>query len=230
MNHYVVQTQAEAIQAIRLLSDSSKGRANFFVLEALQSIPESARPEIQNPNLIPALSIVDIDEKYGRLCRQLLNNVYILTAGDEEELGNSMPESNIVILSGKGKFSKSRISMAGGSVGLFEGKRIGRAKNLENLAKEIKTLEASINTLKVSIEQEGLKVAALKNSSKKQEIIVLQQEANRLGNELISLKTRQEQYLAFITNSLNRKRIFSWLNIVDFSLTSSARSLYDCCL
>ena len=122
MNHYVVQTQAEAIQAIRLLSDSSKGRANFFVLEALQSIPESARPEIQNPNLIPALSIVDIDEKYGRLCRQLLNNVYILTAGDEEELGNSMPESNIVILSGKGKFSKSRISMAGGSVGLFEGK------------------------------------------------------------------------------------------------------------
>ncbi len=206
MNHYVVQTQAEAIQAIRLLSDSSKGRANFFVLEALQSIPESAKPEVQNPNLIPALSIVDIDEKYGRLCRQLLNNVYILTAGDEEELGNIMPESNIVILSGKGKFSKSRISMAGGSVGLFEGKRIGRAKNLENLAKEIKSLEASINTLKVSIEQEGLKVAALKNSSKKQEIIVLQQEANRLGNELISLKTRQEQYLAFITNSLNRKQ------------------------
>jgi chromosome segregation protein len=33
--------------------------------------------------------------------------------------------------------------MAGGSVGLFEGKRIGRAKNLENLAKEIKGIETS---------------------------------------------------------------------------------------
>lgn len=205
MNHYVVETQHEAVQAIRLLSDSSKGRANFFILDTLRNTAESTRTDIENENLIPALSIIDVEERYSRLCRQLLHNVYVLKSGDEEALGNAMPENNIVILSGSGKFTKSRISMAGGSVGLFEGKRIGRAKNLENLAKEIKVLEHKITALKKGMEQEGQKIAELKASSKKQDIQLLQQDWNRLNNELISLKTRQEQYIAFIKNSQNRK-------------------------
>ncbi|WP_207421265.1 chromosome segregation protein SMC [Desertivirga brevis] len=206
MNHYVVESQQDAVHAIRLLSDSSKGRSNFFILEALNKIPEPAKLDLVADNLIPALSIIDVDAKYGKLCRQLLNNVYILTSGDEEELNNLMPENNIVILSGSGKFTKSRISMAGGSVGLFEGKRIGRAKNLEILAKEIKSLEQEIGNLKSSVEQETHKLQTLKTSSRKPEIQVLQQETNRFGNELISLKTRQEQYAAFIRNSQNRKQ------------------------
>ena len=206
MNHYVVETQAEAVQAIRLLSDSAKGRANFFVLDTLNQSPESGKLEVVSENLVPALSIIDVDAKYSRLCRQLLHNVYILKSGDEEELGKAMPETNMVVLSGTGKFSKSRISMSGGSVGLFEGKRIGRAKNLENLAREIRSLENSISTLKTSIEQEGQKAANLKTSSKKQQIQQIQQENSRLNNELISLKTRQEQYLTFIKTSLNRKQ------------------------
>ncbi|MEJ6982367.1 chromosome segregation protein SMC [Pedobacter sp. P351] len=205
MNHYVVETQAEAIQAIRLLSDSAKGRANFFILEALEKNPEPEELVIASSNFISALSIIDVDDKYGRLCRHLLKNVYLST-GDEEELGNALPENSLVILSSSGKFTKNRISMTGGSVGLFEGKRIGRAKNLENLAKEIRSLENSISTLKTFIEQEGHKVADLKTSLKKQEILILQQEINRLNNDLISLSTRQEQYAAFIQNSQNRQK------------------------
>lgn len=206
MNHYVVDTRAEAIQAIRLLSDSSKGRANFFILEALANNPEPEELLIASSHLVSALSIVDVDEKYSRLCRCLLKNVYLSVAGDEEELASTLPENNMVILSSSGKFTKSRISMTGGSVGLFEGKRIGRAKNLENLAKEIRALENSISSLKTAVEQEGQKVASLKGSSKKQDIQNLQLEINRLNNELISLKTRQEQYTAFIQNSQNRKK------------------------
>ena len=206
MNHYVVDMQTDAVSAIRLLSDSLKGRANFFVLEALNKAPEPGKLELISDALIPALSIVDVDAKYSRLCRQLLNNVYILISGDEEELNNVMPESNIVILSASGKFSKSRITMAGGSVGLFEGKRIGRAKNLENLAKEIKSLESEIASLKSSVEHETQKLQELKLTSKKHVIQSLQQENNLLGNELISLKTRQEQYAAFLRSSLNRKQ------------------------
>jgi len=206
MNHYVVDTQADAVQAIRLLSDSLKGRANFFVLEALNKGPEPGKLELVSDRLIPALSIVEVDAKYSRLCRQLLNNVYILTSGDEDELDNMMPENSIVILSGSGKFAKTRIAMAGGSVGLFEGKRIGRAKNLEVLAKEIKSLESEITSLKVDIEHENEKLLHLKSSSKREDILVLQQESNRIGNEFISLKTRQDQYIAFIRNSQNRKQ------------------------
>jgi chromosome segregation protein len=206
MNHYVVETQAEAVQAIRLLSDSAKGRANFFVLEALGNNAEVEELVIMNSNYISALSIIDVDQKYSRLCRHLLKNVYLLLRGDEEELGSELPDNNIIILSSNGKFTKSRISMTGGSVGLFEGKRIGRAKNLENLAKEIRSSENSISNLKTSIEQEKLKAFNLKASLKKQEIELRRQELSRLNNELISLQTRQEQYAEFIQNSQNRKK------------------------
>ncbi len=205
MNHYVVETQAEAVQAIRLLSDSSKGRANFFILDALNNLPE--RPAIKAiEKFLSALEIIEVDEKYRHLCEHLLYNVFVLAQAEDEELGTILPNENVVILSKNGKYSKSRITMAGGSVGLFEGKRIGRAKNLENLAKEIRALENQISTFKTGIEQEEQKFKSLKTLSKKQEIITLQQEINRLNNDLISVKTRRDQYASFLENSRNRKQ------------------------
>ncbi len=45
-------------------------------------------------------------------------------------------ESNgSVILEKHGKYVKGKYSLTGGSVGLFEGKKIGRAKNLEKIFK-----------------------------------------------------------------------------------------------
>ncbi len=206
MNHYVVETQHEAIQAIRLLSDSSKGRANFFVLDAIKPANSSKEEPVKSFAWIRALDIIDVDAKYRPLCELLLRNVYLLQSGEEEEMEKPLPDESLVILSRTGRFSKSRTGMSGGSVGLFEGKRIGRAKNLENLAKEIKILETSISKLKNSVEQEVQKITALKSSSKKQDIQQEQQDVNRLNNELISVKTKQEQYVAFIENSQNRKQ------------------------
>ena len=42
-----------------------------------------------------------------------------------------------VVLEKHGKYVKGKYSLTGGSVGLFEGKKIGRAKNLEKLQEEI---------------------------------------------------------------------------------------------
>ena len=147
------------------------------------------------------MDIIDVDKRYKPLCEHLLSHVLLLLEGDEEGLGVELPETNAVILSKSGKFSKSQVGMAGGSVGLFEGKRIGRAKNLENLAKEIRSLENKISSLKTSIEQDGQKIIHLKENSKKEELQALQQEVHRLQNELVSVKTRQEQYAEFIENS-----------------------------
>lgn len=206
MNHYVVETQTEAVNAIQLLKDSSRGRANFFVLESINKIKRSQDQKPENANLISAMEIIDADSKYRPLCEMLLHNVFLLESGDENELKSSLPDQQIVILSKTGTFSKTRAGMSGGSVGLFEGKRIGRAKNLEKLNKEISSTETSIIKLKKSIAEQEEILKELQESSLKDQLQVWQVEINRLSNEYTSIKTKQEQYLAFIENSLNRKQ------------------------
>ena len=208
LNHYVVQNQQEAVQAIKLLSDAGKGKANFFILDAIGKIAKVNADLINNKNdtdFISALEVITINEKHRPLCELLLRNVYLLKSENDSFLSDPLPENGIIILSGIGKFSKSRIAMSGGSVGLFEGKRIGRAKNLENLIKEIKDLEIITTSLKKDVDIESERLIGLKLSSQKQTIALKQQDIHRLQNELITIKTKQTQYEAFIENSQNRK-------------------------
>lgn len=205
MNHYVVETQSEAIQAIQLLNDSSRGRANFFILDGLNKKTKTKNTNLRSEVLIPAMDIIDTDSKYLPLCEILLNNVYLLESGDEQEIKTALPDGSFVILSKSGMFSKNRIGMSGGSVGLFEGKRIGRAKNLEKLSKEINKTEAILTKLKAQIEFEEKKLKSLNAVSQTDLLSLLQIEINKLSNEFTSVKTKQEQYSAFIENSLNRK-------------------------
>ena len=206
MNHYVVQTQQEAIQAINLLSDSAQGRANFFILDALKSSDKKTEKQVAKTNLVVALDIIEVDTKYRQLCELLLKNVYVIESGEEEELAKTLPQEGQILLSSSGKYSKSTYTMAGGSVGLFEGKRIGRAKNLENLAKEISSLEQKISTLLHIIEKESQGLETLKAASQKEQNSQKEQAVQGLNNEYISTKTKQEQYVAFMENSRNRKQ------------------------
>jgi len=206
MNHYVVDSQAEAVHAIQLLSSASKGRANFFIMEALQNLPEPGKVSMVPDNVIPALSIIETDSKYYRLCHQLLRNVYLVTSTDESEIAETLPDQNVVYLSSTGKYSKSRLTMSGGSVGLFDGKRIGRARNLDKLSKDIQLLDVQIEALKDTLQKETLRLETLRASSKRTEVRLLEQDINRLNNERITLQTRKEQYLTFIQNSQNRKQ------------------------
>ena len=206
MNHYVVQTQQEAIQAINLLSDSSQGRANFFILDALKSSAKKTEKQVAKTNLVAALEIIEVEAKYRPLCELLLKNVFVIESGEEEELANILPQEGQILLSSSGKYSKSTYTMAGGSVGLFEGKRIGRAKNLDNLAKEISGLEQKITTIQTSIEKESQGLETLKAASQKEQNSQKEQTVQVLNNEYISIKTKQEQYVAFMENSRNRKQ------------------------
>ena len=206
MNHYVVQRRDEAVQAIRLLSDSARGRANFFVLDAVSEPADSVQHTTPAGSLIPAMDIISVDDRYLPLCRILLHNVYVLEGDDERALDDELPVDPIVVLHKSGKFSKHRLGMSGGSVGLFEGKRIGRAKNLENLAKEIKSLGQRITGQQAALDEATQTLAALKGNSRKADMEELDRQLNRLNNELVSVKTKREQYEAFITNSRNRKQ------------------------
>jgi chromosome segregation protein len=131
--------------------------------------------------------------------------VYLVNDSTEKDLNSASLTSDVVLIGKSGKFNKSKFTMAGGSVGLFEGKRIGRAKNLENLSKEIKSIDSRIAENKHRQDELQSKLATLKSQDKSSQIHQQEQDLNRLNSELIAVKTRQEQYEAFIENSRNRK-------------------------
>ena len=205
MNHYVVNTYEEAIAAINLLSNSSKGRAQFFILDNYETT-KPADKTLVDAAAIPALSVVEVEERYKPLCNHLLKNVYLVNDATEQDINSIKLPDGVVLIGKSGKFNKSKHTMAGGSVGLFEGKRIGRAKNLDNLLKEIKQAETRIQNFKNNSEQLQSRLTALKQSGKANEVRQKQYELNQLNTELVTVKTKQEQYQAFIENSLNRKQ------------------------
>jgi chromosome segregation protein len=204
MNYYVVENYDDAIRAINLLSNSSKGRAQFFVLANYSTNPVEHNMEV-NLNWIPALSVVEVEKRYQPLCNHLLKNVYLINDDLGHELNNTILDENLVLIGKSGKFNKSKYTIAGGSVGLFEGKRIGRAKNLENLSKEIKQVDDLLSGRKNRLSELQDKMVLLKSSGKATELKQKQDDLNRLNTELITVRTRQEQYQTFINNSLNRK-------------------------
>lgn len=206
MNHYVVQHLSEAVHAVRLLGDAARGRANFFVLDAVASVvpPQSVTPP--DGPFLAALDIVSVDARYLPLVQLLLANVYLIESDDEQWLDDGLPGKDLVLLHKRGRFNKHRLGLSGGSVGLFEGKRIGRAKNLENLAKEIKVLDQEISAHQQALTEAGQRLTRFKASSQKVRIEELTQQLHRLNNELVTVRTKQEQYQAFITNSQNRKQ------------------------
>lgn len=159
MNYYVVDTQEEALEAIGLLQAAGKGRANFFVLQELnQAYPEKQLyVNSQNTNIVPALDIVEYDAYYTPLANYLFASVYIVEGHDAK-----VPESATAWVHKNGAVIARKFMLSGGSLGLFEGKRIGRARNLEILQNEITTLETQLKQeqstlLKLKDELESLK-------------------------------------------------------------------------
>jgi chromosome segregation protein len=77
MNHYVVDDESHALRAVNLLSDASKGKANFFVLSSFDEF-EPAQSQIFE-KCIPATEIVEFDPKYRKLISYILDQVYIVS-------------------------------------------------------------------------------------------------------------------------------------------------------
>ena len=224
MNHYVVDKYGDAVVAINLLTDASRGRANFFILE---NIPDKNISTTTHEGLIAALSVVEVDKKYQQLCNLLLQNVYIAVT-EQENIFKVNPTESFTILAKSGKYAQTKFTLAGGSIGLFEGKRIGRAKNLENLVKGIKQSDSLINQYNLAIKTATDNIFNLKEASQIDQINTLQQELNRLNNEHISVQTRRDQYQEFITTSENRKSdILQKIVTIEKSLSEKLPALIE---
>jgi chromosome segregation protein len=195
LNYYVVNNLEEGLQAIHLLDNNKKGKANFFLQDKFTGVESHHQPE----GTIPALSVVEIDGKYSNLAKHLLGNVFI--AENEDALRNS---NDAVVLEKTGKYVKGKYSLTGGSVGLFEGKKIGRAKNLEKLAEEITAQETIVHNLKEVIQSRHNEVIAFNEQLKENAIKQTQQDINNLTNHVFALQNKSENLLHLEETSSKR--------------------------
>ncbi len=187
LNYYVVNDLTEGLQAIQLLDTNQKGKANFFLLDKLNEIAESQAPFHEIEGTLAALDVVEYDDKYTNLLKYLLGNVLI--AQDETALINS---NSHVLLERHGKYVKGKYSLTGGSVGLFEGKKIGRVKNLEKLQDEIQSQEKLVNELKSTIQTRHNEVISYNEQLKEHAIRQTQDQINTLVNQAYGLQNKLE--------------------------------------
>ncbi len=196
LNYYVVNNLAEGLQAVHLLDAHKKGKANFFMLDQFANL----RVETHQPNnTFKAMDVIEVDDQYRKLAEYLLANVYI--GENDEALNNSQ---GAVILEKTGKYVKGKYTLTGGSVGLFEGKKIGRAKNLEKLQEEIIDQESIVNLLKSDIQFKHNEVVAFSDQLKEHAIRATEQEINQITNQVFAAKNKIENLLAAQQNGEQR--------------------------
>jgi chromosome segregation protein len=184
LNYYIVNSLEEGLKAVDLLDKSKKGKANFLLLDKIAGINIDAH---QPAHTIKAMDVIEVDEQYKKLAEYLLGNVFI--AENDEALANS---NGAVVLERSGKYVKGKYSLTGGSVGLFEGKRIGRAKNLEKMREEINAQEKIVSELKAAIQQKHNQVIGYNEQLKENLIRQTETEINQLTNNLFAARNKVE--------------------------------------
>jgi len=190
LNYYIVANTGEAAKAVSLLDTNKKGKANFFVLDHLGNFNDTTADAPENA--VPALSVVTVDDQYAELAKRLLGHVYITNDGADI---TQMPLKNGNVLVAKsGKMIRGKYTFGGGSIGAFEGNKIGRAKNLERLAKEIQDLTTTTNELKQYIADTQTLITGFNQELNDKAIELTRQEINRLQNHSVNLANRRENF------------------------------------
>ncbi len=186
LNYYVVNNLAEGLQAVHLLDENKKGKANFFLLDKVNA-DSSFKNNHQPEGTMRAMEVIEVDEQYRKLAEQLLGNVFI--ADDEAALENS---NGSVILEKHGKYVKGHYTLSGGSVGLFEGKKIGRVKNLEKLHEQIVAQQAIVDDYNAQIQSRHSEVMEYNSNLKENIIRESEREIQQLNNQLFGLQNKME--------------------------------------
>ncbi|MEI6949420.1 chromosome segregation protein SMC [Paraflavisolibacter sp. H34] len=188
LNYYVVNNLGEGMQAVRLLDGNKKGKANFFLLDKVTADSNLAR-QPQPEGTLPALEVIEVDELYRPLAEQLLGNVFI--AEDESALEHS---NGAVILERHGRYVKGHYTLGGGSVGLFEGKKIGRVKNLKKLQEQIEEQKAVVEEYQGQIQDHQSQLARLNGALKDGLIREAERQIQQLNNQVYALQNKLENF------------------------------------
>lgn len=188
LNYYVAKDIDEALKAIQMLKVAQKGKANFIILD---QIPKLKRAVPINDSFVAAIDCIETEQNYLPLFEQLLHKVFIV---QEDKAFEEINDKELVLLSANGAYIRKKFAVSGGSVGLFEGKKIGRKKNLEILEKKITKKEKEEQQLIQNIQslREQIELTKKRNL---QLIIETEKDAlNKINQERISLESRLENF------------------------------------
>ncbi|MEL6632496.1 MAG: chromosome segregation protein SMC [Bacteroidota bacterium] len=193
LSYYVVASRQDALLSVRMLADASKGRANFFILDEL------AHYKPHNPLIFTqaqsVMEVIDCAPEYKKLAAFLLDKVYIVRS--EEEIPDDVPEE-VIFLTQSGNITRRRFMMSGGSLGLFEGKRLGRAKNLEKLDKEIAKLQKQLTQEKAELEKAQKQLESLKRTDYTGGLDKARNGLSEKQRDLSVLQTKEQEYQEFL--------------------------------
>ena len=214
LHYYLVHTAEEAKQAVMLLSEAARGRVGFFVLE---SFPRAGKKEPPLPaGCTTAYSIIRCHAEHAPLFRHLLQGVLICEEDSispliEPVLGGQSP---YVLLGKSGVISIGKSWISGGSIGLFQGKRIGRALRIEELAREIEKNELEISQRKAfiagldeEIRQVGREIEAIPLSELQRTSTELDAAGNQIGQQralVEAILTRNQRRMGELEGYLNK--------------------------
>ncbi|RLD21730.1 MAG: chromosome segregation protein SMC [Bacteroidetes bacterium] len=224
LNDYVVDNVSDAAEAIQLLSASQKGKASFFVLDRMHELRESDRLDI--PYAKPLLDFIKSDDKYKLLLGHLFGNAYITEHSPFDDLYKSKDYKHCTFVDEAGGVFVQPDTVSGGSVGLFEGKKLGRAKNLELLGKEIAELESQNSELQEELDVLVMQVQLIQSDDATKEIEELAKQvqkashthgqcavlADRLEDNKVNLAGRHKKTTAAIEQleagmSINKQKL-----------------------
>jgi chromosome segregation protein len=177
LNYFVVNDKFEALEAINLLRKAQKGKANFFILENIKS---AEKKSFEIPHYIKAIDVVNFDNKYEKLVAKLFHNVFISPADMDE---TSLHEDAVVI-DKTGSLIAGQMKISGGSIGLFEGKKIGRKKSLDDLNDAINELDKKIIEIEKEIEDRNIELKSIDNQESDSDLDKYSLEFQKLKNQL----------------------------------------------
>jgi chromosome segregation protein len=227
LNYYIVEHESEAYDAVNILSDAAKGKAHFFILDSFEKF-ESTPGRIYD-NAFPATEIIEYDQKYRKLMSYILDKVYIYE-GDIKNLPSGSDDNTFITKNGK--LTKRKFSISGGSVGLFEGKKIGRAKNMEKLEKEIKELTSKLGDIRGSLLEKQADLEKLRNNKLRQQIDEVQNSIRQVNEEFVSVRTKREQFSQMLDSADLRRedileKIDTLLKELDDLKPKAKQALHD---
>jgi len=197
MNYYVVETRADAVDAIQVLAKAGKGRVNFIILDELNAYAETLRttprayPPLTMEGVIPVLNLVNSPEKYRSLVEVLFANTYLWTNENFPDI--ELPNGE-ALLHQTGSYISKKFALGGGSVGVFEGKRLGRAQNLAQLGKEVEELKKALTEAETANAQEKQTLEQLRLSLPTLDLDQLNKQIIRKNQELTALQARGDEF------------------------------------
>ena len=186
LNYYVVKTWDEASRAVKLLSFAQKGRANFFILSEFD---RSASTE-SYPGLSPLLQHIEIEEGYDNLVRQLLHKVYVSDGSPLDIHDAAIDLNGVTIIDKQAQMIRRAGQLTGGSVGLFEGKKLGRKKHLEHLEQEIIDLRQSWHQMQAKVHSTQTQLTTLQSVDISSQLQSLRTQAVHLMQSWAEINSR----------------------------------------